>query len=93
VKLRLDAETCGALTGIAGALLVASMSQYSRFGWLLFLCSNVCWIVFAVQGKFHKLLLQQFAYTGTSLLGIWNSFIPGAALAAYIHQLLLRFTP
>lgn len=92
MKLALDAETFGALTGIGGALLLASMSQHSRYGWLLFLCSNVCWIVFAVQGRFHKLLLQQFAFTSTSLLGIWNSFLPGTALAVYFHQLLQRIT-
>lgn len=88
--LSLDAETFGALTGIGGALLVASMSRYSRCGWLLFLCSNVCWIVFAVEGNFDRMLLQQFAFTGTSLLGIWNSFMPGTALEAYFHQLLQR---
>lgn len=88
----LDAETFGALTGIGGAFLIASMSQYSRYGWLLFLCSNICWVVFAAQKRFHKLLLQQLAFTSTTLLGILNSFFPGTALAVYFQQLLLRIS-
>ncbi len=93
MKLSLaDAETYGALTGIGGALLVASMGQYSRYGWLLFLASNLCWIVFAVKGHFRKLLLQQFAYTVTSLLGIWNSFTLGAPAAVFFNQLLQRIS-
>lgn len=87
-----DAESYGAMTGIGGALLVASMGQYSRYGWLLFLASNIFWIVFAVRGSFRKLLLQQFAYTGTSLLGIWNSFMLGAPAAALFNQLLQRIS-
>jgi hypothetical protein len=75
MKLRSDPETLGAITGISGALLLAFDNQFSRFGWLLFLASNIGWMVFAIRGKFSKLLLQQLAFLATTLLGIWNTFI------------------
>ena len=69
-----DIEAWGAYTGIPGAFLLALNNQFSHFGWLLFLASNVAWILFALRGKFKKLLLQQVAFLATTLLGIWNTF-------------------
>jgi nicotinamide riboside transporter PnuC len=69
-----DPETMAALTGILGALLLAFNNEFSRYGWPLFLVSNLGWIVFSIRGKFQKLLIQQLAFLATTLFGIWNAF-------------------
>lgn len=75
MKRYFDPEAWGAYTGIPGALLLALSTGYSRYGWFLFLASNVAWIIFALRKRFTKLLYQQFAFIATTLLGIWNTFI------------------
>lgn len=74
MKALKDPEAWGAYTGIPGALLLAMNNGYSKYGWALFLVSNISWIVFAVRGKYTKLLLQQLAFMATTLLGLWNTF-------------------
>lgn len=69
-----DPEAWGAYTGIPGAFLLAMNNDFSRYGWALFLASNISWIVFAIRGKYTKLLLQQLAFLGTTLLGLWNTW-------------------
>lgn len=69
-----DPEVWGAYTGIPGALLLAMNNGFSKYGWALFLVSNISWIVFAVRGKYTKLLYQQIAFLATTLLGLWNLF-------------------
>jgi hypothetical protein len=75
VRLPSDPEAWGAYTGIPGAFLLALGGSYGKYGWLLFLASNVCWIVFATRGKFKKLLLQQLAFLATTTLGLWNTLL------------------
>lgn len=74
MKALTDPEAWGAYTGIPGALLLAMNNGYSQYGWALFLVSNISWIVFALRGKFTRLLLQQMAFMVTTLLGLWNTF-------------------
>lgn len=64
----LDAEVGGAYFGIAGALVLALAVPASKWGWLLFLGSNVCWLTFAYRQRFRKLYWQTVVYTGSSLL-------------------------
>lgn len=65
-------EWMGCAFGVAGALLLASNTSWSRYGWTLFLVSNMFWIGYAVMGDAHGLLLQQAVFTGTSLLGVYR---------------------
>lgn len=58
--------------GVAGALVLATCAPISRFGWLLFLASNFCWLTYAHGRGEVWLLAQQLVFTGTSLLGIWR---------------------
>ena len=37
-------EWTGAALGLLGAFLLATNSRFSRFGWVAFLVSNMCWI-------------------------------------------------
>lgn len=76
MKLLSDPEALGAYTGIPGAFLLAMNNSYSHYGWLLFLASNICWILFAINRKFTKMLFQQLAFLATTLMGIGNTFFP-----------------
>lgn len=87
MKLTIDAgtissraESWGANFGIAGALLLALALPASKWGWVLFLASNVGWLVFALAHGYRKLLVQTCVFASTSLLGIANTFFPGNAV-------------
>lgn len=84
----LDAEVGGAYFGIAGALVLALAVPASKWGWLLFLGSNVCWLTFAYRQRFRKLYWQTVVYTGSSLLGIANAFWAGNSVQAFLTGLL-----
>lgn len=65
-------EWLGAAFGVVGALLLASNSTWSPYGWIFFLFSNACLIAFAVRKQFRGLMLMQLVFTATSLLGIYR---------------------
>lgn len=68
----LSPEWFGSIAGILGALLLAANIQYSGYGWLLFLVSNIAWIVYALQSKIKSMLIMQLVFTSTSLIGIFR---------------------
>jgi len=68
-------EWLGSITGLIGAFLVATHSQYADYGFIFFLLSNILFIRFAVQGKHTGLLVMQLGFTLTSLIGIYQGFI------------------
>lgn len=82
-----DYEAMGSAFGIAGALIIALAIPASKWGWLLFLGSNFCWLAFAWRGGFRKLFAQTCAFTLSSLLGIANSFFPGNPIQAYLTSI------
>ena len=62
----------GAATGVAGTVLLAVHgSPWSKFGFLFYLASNVCWIRFGIATKTPGLTVQNLAFTASSLLGVW----------------------
>lgn len=74
-------EWMGCVFGVAGALLLATNTSWSRYGWALFLAPNVFWIGYVVMGDAQGLLLQQVVFTGTSLLGVYRWVLrPGTNL-------------
>lgn len=81
-------ETWGANFGAAGALLLALALPQSKWGWVLFMCSNAAWLLFALQLRYRKLAAQTIVFTATSVLGILNSFWPGNPVQAALTALL-----
>lgn len=67
-------ECLGALLGGLGAFLLSQNQNYSRFGWVAFLLSNLCLIRVARQKNMHGLLLVQMYFTFTSLNGLSHYF-------------------
>lgn len=63
-------EWTGSLLGLFGAYLLATHSQFSRYGWYFFLSANVAMILFAYSIDRYGLLTQQIGFLGTSLLGL-----------------------
>lgn len=63
-------EWSGAVLGLLGALLLATHSSLSRFGWVAFLGANLTMIGFALSIDANGLLVQQLGFTATSLLGL-----------------------
>jgi hypothetical protein len=73
----------GFLFGVSGAALLAlNRPGLSRWGFVLFLASNVAWIAFALEETQRWLLLQTLVFTMTSIIGIWQWFRPGRAAPA-----------
>lgn len=74
-----DAETIklcdwlGCLLGVTGALMLASNTKLSRYGWYAFLAANVATGSFAAMTGADGLLVQQLCFSGTSLLGIYRT--------------------
>jgi uncharacterized membrane protein YphA (DoxX/SURF4 family) len=65
-------EISAAVFGVLGCLLLAIKTRHAGWGFVAFLASNAGWIWFAWSHSHWPLLVQQIAFTGTSLLGIWT---------------------
>jgi hypothetical protein len=63
-------EWSGCVLGLLGALLLATHTRVSRYGWLAFLAANLTMIVFAAKAHHTGLLVQQTGFMATSLLGL-----------------------
>lgn len=63
----------GAVTGLAGAYLLALNAPISKWGWLGFFVANIFIGGFAYVTGANGLLVQQIGFTGSSILGIWRS--------------------
>lgn len=77
-------ELASAALGIAGALLLAFKSPKAGWAFVLWLFSNIGWIVFGWINEHWFLVLQNIAFAITSLIGIWIWFsigLVGGALA------------
>lgn len=71
-------EWSGTLLGMAGAGLLSANCKLSRFGWVLFLISNVFWIVFGIMCGHEGFTVQQVFFMGTSSIGIFRWIVlPG----------------
>ena len=63
----------GAISGLAGAYVLAKNTGNSKWGWFGFLGANIFIGAFAYMIGAHALMLQQIGFTFTSLMGIWKA--------------------
>jgi len=68
-------EWLGTAAGIAGALLVASNTRHSAWGWISFLLSSSCMAGFAWLSGIWGLMLLEIVFILTNLLGLWRWLI------------------
>jgi nicotinamide riboside transporter PnuC len=74
-------EWIGCITGLCGASLLSLNNRYSGWGFVLFLLSNVAWIVFGLMSHATGMVVMQIGFTATSLMGVWRWLItPRVAL-------------
>jgi len=69
-------EWSGAILGLIGAGMLAINHRVSRFGWLFYLVSNVCWVAFGIATHAFGLVVMQVGFTVTTLVGIYRWFSP-----------------
>jgi len=63
----------GLVFGLSGAPLVASRADHlKRWGFICWLVSNVCWIIWAIHTDGWALFAMQAFYCITSAQGWWN---------------------
>lgn len=64
----------GMALGLAGAVLVARRTNRARrWGFGLWIVSNVCWIAFSAGAQTWGLLIMQTAFMATSCMGWWSN--------------------
>jgi hypothetical protein len=68
-------EWTGAILGMLGSLMLALNVSISGYGFIVFLTSNVCWLVFGIRNRAWGLVTMQIGFTMTSMTGIYNWFI------------------
>ena len=64
-------ETLSAMSGMAGALLLA-LPNFPGWGFGAFLFSSIGWLVFSVANRHWKQFAQQLVFFTCSLIGLWN---------------------
>jgi nicotinamide riboside transporter PnuC len=79
-------EWAGCITGLSGATLLAMNNRYSGWGFVLFLASNVAWIAFGLLSNATGMVVMQFGFTATSLMGVWKWLITPRAALSSIHK-------
>lgn len=71
-------EYLGTFAGIVGALLIATNTRHSKYGWIGFSVSSVFLTAFAVQIEAWGLLLLQICFCCTNALGTYRWLIAPA---------------
>ena len=66
-------EWTATASGLLGAVLLASNTRFSRWGWFGFLIANLCSIGFALGIAREGLLLKEIGFTACSFLGLVRS--------------------
>ena len=66
-------EWSATVISLVGALLLATHSRVSRYGWLLYSVANIASIGFAIGIGRHGLLVQQLGFMVISLLGVYRA--------------------
>lgn len=70
------AEWCGCGFGLLGALVLALKMPWAGYGFVAFLLSNICWIIYGVMIGSWGLVSMQIGFMLTSALGIYRWFTP-----------------
>lgn len=68
-------EVFASACGLLGSLVLAMKGRSAPWGWVLFMASNVGWLVFSYGFSHWFLLVQQIGFSFTSAVGIWKWLI------------------
>jgi len=67
-------KTVGEVGGILGALMIATNTDISAFGFIAFTISSVAWTFTAWRMKEYELMRMSFVFTLINILGIYRWF-------------------
>jgi len=65
-------EWLAAMSGITGAALLAFRCRWYSMAWVMFLISNVFWIIYGIQIHSVGLIIQQLCFVVTSGIGLYR---------------------
>jgi len=71
-RLLLVVGWLGSVLGLAGSLMLALKVPYSGYGFVAYLGSNCAWLYHGFKTRTWALVVMQFGFTATSILGLRN---------------------
>lgn len=81
-------EYIGAITGTAGAIILALKCRYSPWAWPLWLVSSLAWIAYSVSAEVYGLLGQQLVFALINVMGTWRWLIQPAVASAIAQTIV-----
>jgi len=73
-SLETTLETVGSVLGVAGALLIATNTDISKWGFVLFFMSAFAFMGMAFLKHMHMFLMNQVVFQVINILGIYRWF-------------------
>ena len=70
-----NVEILSAALGLLGAILLATRSRYAGLAFVVWLVSNLGWLIFGAHNDHWFFFAQQIGFTFTSALGVWTWLI------------------
>jgi nicotinamide riboside transporter PnuC len=67
-------EIIGAVSGIAGALLIASNTIYTKWGFVMFMISGVSLGIMGYRQKMYHFVTMQMIFQVINIIGVINYF-------------------
>ena len=68
-------EWVGTILGILGSILFAANTEFTKYAWLVFLGSNIIWIIYGSKRKLWALVAMQVGYLIIDGIGAYRWFI------------------
>lgn len=68
-------EWFGAITGVIGAIWLASNISSSKWGYVFFICSSLSLFTWAYQMEYNGVMMQQLIFTIINVYGFYRWFI------------------
>lgn len=68
------AELVGTVTGVAGALMLATRCRFASWAWPVWIISNIAWTYYAfnLPVPAYGLIVQQIIFGIINVIGAWN---------------------
>jgi len=67
-------EKVGAVSGIIGALLIASNTIYTKWGFIMFMISGVALGIMGYRQKMYHFVTMQMIFQVINIIGVINYF-------------------
>jgi len=65
-------EWLGSALALSGAIIFATNSDFTKFGYIPFLLSGVVFLVFGYRKKYQGIITMQLGFILVNIVGIYN---------------------